>query len=52
MTMTQQSKINFILLVNPRLSSVIEAMEDHQIERFYEEAQKELDKELDEATFA
>ncbi|GBD73873.1 putative uncharacterized protein [Tetragenococcus halophilus subsp. halophilus] len=50
--MTQQSKINFILMINPKLASVVEAMEDHQIERFYEEAQKELDKELDEATFA
>lgn len=50
--MTQQSKINFILMINPKLASVVEAMEDHQIERFYKEAQKELDKELDEATFA
>lgn len=50
--MTKQSKINFILLVNPKLASVVEAMEDHQIERFYEEAKKALDKELDEAAFA
>lgn len=50
--MEKRSKINFILMINPKLASVVEAMEDHQIERFYKEAQKELDKELDEAAFA
>lgn len=50
--MTKDEKIKFILFVNPHLEKIINVMEDHQIERFYEEAKKTLDKELDEAAFA
>lgn len=50
--MTKQEKINLIIDARPRLVHIIKCANDDQLDRLVEEVQKELERELDEASFA
>ncbi|GCF92468.1 hypothetical protein NRIC_03590 [Enterococcus florum] len=49
--MTRQEKISAILDARPNLKHIILFATDEQLDRLIEEVQKDLQKELDEATF-
>lgn len=49
--MTRQEKINLVLDARPRLVHVIKCATNDQLDRLVEEVQKELERELDEASF-
>lgn len=50
--MTRQEKINIILDARPRLIHIIKCANDDQLDRLVEEVNKDLQRELDEASFA
>lgn len=50
--MTRQEKINIILDARPRLVHIIKCANDDQLDRLVEEVNKDLQRELDEASFA
>ncbi|MGV3084576.1 hypothetical protein [Enterococcus dispar] len=50
--MTRQEKIQIILDARPRLVHIIKCANDDQLDRLVEEVQKDLQRELDEASFA
>lgn len=50
--MTRKDKINIILDARPRLIHIIKCANDDQLDRLVEEVNKDLQRELDEASFA
>lgn len=50
--MTNQEKINLILDARPRLIHIIKCANEEQLDRLVEEVQKDLERELEEASFA
>lgn len=49
--MKRQEKIDLVLSARPRLTYIIRAANDEQLNRLVDEVMKELDRELAEATF-
>lgn len=50
--MTRQEKINIVLDARPRMIHIIKCANDDQLDRLVEEVNKDLQRELDEASFA
>ncbi|MDK4351210.1 hypothetical protein M4I17_02165 [Enterococcus thailandicus] len=50
--MTRQEKISIVLDARPRLIHIIKCANDDQLDRLVEEVNKDLQRELDEASFA
>ncbi|MDT2753155.1 hypothetical protein [Enterococcus thailandicus] len=50
--MTRQEKINIVLDARPRMVHIIKCANDDQLDRLVEEVNKDLQRELDEASFA
>lgn len=49
--MNRLEKIELVLSARPRLTYIIKAASDEQLDQLVEEAMKDLDKELEEAAF-
>ena len=50
--MSKEEKINLILDARPRLIHIIKCANEEQLDRLVEEVQKDLERELEEASFA